>query len=104
MKLIQGQTYYIKYSSSFCHLASCYKDITLKLYNNNEIYKAIFVGEINLGTRPESKRNIFYTFNNNYIMFSLDDIESYVVNIDNIINEKEKLEKRLAEINKILKN
>ena len=37
-------------------------------------------------------------------MFSLDDIESYVVNIDNIINEKEKLEKRLAEINEFLKN
>lgn len=103
-KLIQDKKYILKYSGKFCHVKG---DLSIDEIENFEI-PCTFVGKISLDTN--NKRNIFFvendsTYISTYIMFSDEDISSYVVKeynsdksqLDDLKRQLDELSKRIEE-------
>jgi hypothetical protein len=100
MKLIPNQKYLLQYSGEFCHAYSIIGR-EINFFQIKKEVQAIFIGTIDV--EKAGKRNIFYQESpGTYLMFDANNVESYLTDLISLEKEKEKLQQRLKEINKLL--
>lgn len=100
MKLIPNQEYLLQYSGEFCHAYSV-SGIQSNFFETKKTARAIFIGTIDV--QMAGKRNIFYQESPGiYFMFGANNVESYLTDLQGLKKEKEKLQERLKEIDKLL--
>lgn len=102
--LVMGQEYHIKYTGKFCNNYN-QDGSNHKVFNDYPNIKAIFVGTININVFKNSveSRNIFYSIQHGYFMFSAKEIiVDYIVNKDEVLTKIKELEDKISELKKLV--